>query len=110
VLAAPDSRQGVANGIIVELIVPNESFWGVDLQVNKAIVELQSLERALKCEDIDLDLVREYRNAVDHICTTTETFQRLRKRHFPESDDSELLCVMATERIRRAINLCLEVR
>jgi hypothetical protein len=33
VLAAPDSRQGVANGIVVELIAPNESFWGVDLQV-----------------------------------------------------------------------------
>jgi hypothetical protein len=33
VLAAPDSRQGVANGIVVELIVPNESCRGVDLQV-----------------------------------------------------------------------------
>ena len=72
-LAAPDSRQGVANGIIVELIVPNEAFWGVDLQVNKAIVELQNLEKALQCEDIDLHLVREYRNAVDYIRTTTET-------------------------------------
>jgi hypothetical protein len=51
VLAAPDSRQGVANGIIVELIVPSESFWGVDLQVNKAIVELQNLEKALQCEE-----------------------------------------------------------
>jgi hypothetical protein len=109
VLAAPDSRQGVANGIIVELIVPNESFWGVDLQVNKAIVELQNLEKALKCEDIDLHLVQEYRNAVDYICTTTETVQRLRKRHFRGSDDGELLSVLATDRIRRAINLCLEV-
>jgi hypothetical protein len=109
VLAAPDSRQGVANGIIVELIVPNESFWGVDLQVNKAIVELQNLEKALQCEDIDLHLVREYRNAVDYICTTTETVQRLRKRHIRGSDDGELLSVLAADRIRRAINLCLEV-
>jgi hypothetical protein len=109
VLAAPDSRQGVANGIIIELIVPNESFWGVDLQVNKAIVELQNLEKALQCEDIDLHLVREYRNAVDYIRTTTETVQRLRKHHFQGSDDGELLSVLATDRIRRAINLCLEV-
>jgi hypothetical protein len=109
VLAAPDSRQGVANGIIVELIVPNEGFWGVDLQVNKAIVELQNLEKALQCEDIDLHLVREYRNAVDYIRTTTETVQRLRERHFRGSDDGELLSVLATDRIRRAINLCLEV-
>jgi hypothetical protein len=109
VLAAPDSRQGVANGIIVELIVPNESFWGVDLQVNKAIVELQNLEKALQCEDIDLHLVREYRNAVDYIRTTTETVQRLRKRNVRAADDGELLSVLATDRIRRAINLCLEV-
>ncbi len=109
VLAAPNSRQGVANGIIVELIVPSESFWGADLQVNKAIIELQNLEKALKCEDIDLHLVREYRNAVDYIRTTTETVQRLRKHHFRGSDDGELLSVLATDRIRRAINLCLEV-
>ena len=110
VLAAPDSRQGVAHGIIVELIVPNESFWGVDLQVNKAIVELQNLEKALKCEDIDLHLVQEYRNAVDYIRATTETVQRLRKRYSPlGSDDGELLSVLATDRIRRAINFCLEV-
>src|SRR5437868_7734475 len=61
VLAAPDSRQGVANGIVVELIVPNESFWGVDLQINKTIVELQNLEEALRGEDVSLQVVREYR-------------------------------------------------
>jgi hypothetical protein len=64
VLAAPDSRPGVANGIVVELIVPNESFWGVDLQINKTAFELQNLETALRCEDIDLPLMREYRNAL----------------------------------------------
>ena len=109
VLAAPDSRQGVAEGIIVELIVPNESFWGVDLQVNKAIVELQNLEKALKCENIDLHLVREYRNVVDYIRTTTETIQRLRKSPSRGSDDGELHSVLAAERVRRVISLCVEV-
>jgi hypothetical protein len=109
VLAAPDSRQGVANGIAVELIVPSESFWGVDLQVNKTIVELQNLEEALRCEDINLQLVREYRDAVDCIRTTTETLQRLRKCRLGGSDNGELLSVLATDRIRRASNLCLEV-
>ena len=109
VLAAPDSRPGVANGIVVELVVPNESFWGVDLQVNKAIAELQNLEKALKCEDIDVRLVREYREAVDYIRRTTETLQRLRKCQKQGSDDGEMLSVLATDRIRRTINLCLEV-
>jgi hypothetical protein len=108
VLAAPDSRQGVANGIIVELTIPNESFWGVDLQVNKTIIELQSLETALKSEDIDVHLMREYRNAVDNIRTISETLQQLRKCQSGGAYNGELLTVLATDRIRRASNLCLE--
>ena len=110
VLAAPDSRPGVANGVVVELIVPNESFWGVDLQVNKTAFELQNLEKALGSEDIDLHLMREYRSAVDYVRTLTETLQQLRKcQSGGRSDNGELLSDLATNRIRRASNLCLEV-
>ena len=109
VLAAPDSRQGVANGIVVELIAANESFWGVDLQVNKAIVELQNLEEALRGEDLNLELVREYRDAVDYIRTITETLQQLRKGRLRGSHDDEVLSVLAIDRMRRTSNLCLEV-
>ena len=109
VLAAPNSRQGVANGIVVELIVPSESFWGVDLQVNKTIVELQNLEEALRGEDINLELVREYRDAVEYVRTTTETLQQLRKGQLRGPHDGELLSVLAADRIRRTTNLCLEI-
>ena len=109
VLAAPDSRPGVASGIIVEFIVPGESFWGVDLQVNKTIVELENLEKALKCEEIDLSLVREYRDAMDSISRITETLQRLRTAKPRSLDDRELLSTLAAGRIRRATSICLEV-
>ena len=109
VLAAPDSRPGVANGIVVELITPNESFWGVDLQVNKTIIELQSLETALKSEDIDVHLMREYRRAVDNIRMITETLQQLRKGQSQGAESDELLSILATDRIRRVSNLCREV-
>jgi hypothetical protein len=109
VLAAPDSRPGVASGIVVELIVPNETFWGVDLQVNKTIVELQNLEKALKTEEIDLVLVREYRDAMDHICSITETLQRLRNSKPRHSDDREVVSTLAGNRIRRATRVCLDV-
>jgi hypothetical protein len=109
VLAAPDSRPGVASGIVVELIVPNENFWGVDLQVNKTIVELQNLEKALKGEEIDLRLVREYRDAMDYICSITETLRRLRATKPHGSDDRELLAALAADRIRRATSVCQDV-
>jgi len=109
VLAAPDSRPGVAKGIVVELIVPNESFWGVDLQLNKTIVELQNLEKALKVEESDLTFVREYREAMDYILNTTETLRQLRTSKRGSSDDRELLTALAVDRIRRATGVCLEV-
>ena len=109
VLAAPHAREGVANGIIVELIVPNASFWGVDLQVKKTIVELQNLEKLLQCEDLDLRLVKEYRDAVDHIRAAAGTLQQLRECQFGGLDEGALLSTLATDRIGRATDLCLEV-
>ena len=109
VLAAPHAREGVANGIIVELIVPNEGFWGVDLQVKKTIVELQNLEKALQCEDMDVRLVKEYRDAVDSIRTAAVTLEQLRECQFRKLDDNEMLSALASDRIRRTINLCQEV-
>ena len=109
VLAGPSAREGVANGIVVELIVPSESFWGVDLQVKKTIVDLQSLEKALQGEDMDIRLVKEYRDAVEHIRTAAGTLEQLREGQFRGMDDAELLSELAAGRIRRAINLCVEL-
>jgi hypothetical protein len=109
VLATPHAREGVANGIVVELIVPNESFWGVNLQVKKAGIELQNLEKALQCEGIDLRLLREYRDAVDYIRTAAGAVQQLRECQLRGLEDGELVSVLCVERIRRAINLSMEV-
>ena len=109
VLAAPQTREGVANGIIVELIAPSESFWGVDLQIRKTIVELQDLEKALQREDMDLRLVREYRDAVDYIRTAVGTLRQLREHRFSGLSDGQLFSDLTTDRIRRTITLCLDV-
>jgi hypothetical protein len=109
VLATPQAREGVANGIIVELIVPSESFWGVNLQVKKTSVELQSLEKALQSEGIDLRLLKEYRDAVDYIRTAAGAVQHLRECQLRGLDDGDLLSSLTAERIRRTISLCMEV-
>ncbi len=109
VLATPHAREGVSQGIVVELIVPNESFWGVNLQVKKTGVELQNLEKALQSEGIDLRLLKEYRDAVDYIRTAAAAVQQLRECQLRGLDDGELFSVLATARIQRTINLCMEV-
>lgn len=109
VLATPHSREGVSHGIIVELIVPNESFWGVNLQIKKTSVELQKLEKSLRAEGIDPRLLNEFRDAADYIRTASLAVQQLRERQLHGRDDSEVASALVAERIRRMSNLCLEV-
>ena len=63
----------------------------------------------MRGEDLNLELVREYRDAVDYIRTITETLQQLRKGRLRGSHDDEVLSVLAIDRMRRTSNLCLEV-
>jgi len=109
IIASPNAREGVADGVVVELITPNENFWGVDLQVEKTALELQNLEKALRGEDIDPRLLKEYRDAVDYIRSATNTIRQLRESQLRGSSESELSSVLAAERVLRAINLCQEV-
>src|SRR6202163_1851128 len=109
VLATPSSREGVSHGIIVELITPSESFWGVNLQVKKTSVELQKLEKSLQAEGIDFRLLNEFRDTVDTLRTTALAVQQLRELQLRGHDDSEIIALLVTDRVRRATNLCHEL-
>jgi hypothetical protein len=109
VLATPHSREGVAHGIVVELITPSETFWGVSLQVKKAGVELGKLEKMLQSEGIDLRLLREYRDAVDCVRTAAQVVRELRERQLEGQDDHDVTSTMTAIRIRRSTNICLEL-
>ena len=109
VLATPSSREGVSHGIIVELITPSDSFWGVNLQVKKTSVELERLEEALQAEGIDFRLLSEFRDTVDSIRTTALAVQQLRELQLKGRDESEITALLISERIRRTTNLCREL-
>ncbi len=109
VLATPNSREGVSHGIIIELIMPSDSFWGVNLQVKKTSIELQKLEKSLQSEGIDFRMLNEFRDTVDSIRTTALAVQQLRELQLKGRDDSEIVSMLVAERIRRATNLCQEL-
>lgn len=109
VVAVPGAREGVVDGIAVELVVPNESFWGVDLQVKKAGVELRNLEKAMQQEAIDLRVLAEYREAVDYIRKAAGMVRQLRECQLRGGDEGEILSLLAADRIQRTLNLCMEV-
>jgi hypothetical protein len=109
VLATPSSREGVSHGIIVELITPSESFWGVNLQVKKTSVELQKLEKSLQGEGIDFRLLNEFRDTVDTLRTTALAVQQLREFQLKGRDESEIVSMLVSDRVRRATNLSHEL-
>jgi len=109
VLATPNSREGVSHGIVVELITPSDSFWGVNLQVKKTSVELQKLEKSLQSEGIDFRLLNEFRETVETIRTTAAAVQQLRELQLKGRDDSGIISLLVGDRIRRATNLCHEL-
>jgi hypothetical protein len=109
VLATPSSREGVSHGIVVELITPSESFWGVNLQVKKTSVELQKLEKSLQAEGIDFRLLNEFRDTVDTLRTTALAVQQLREIQLKGRDAGEIVTMLVADRVRRATNLCHEL-
>jgi hypothetical protein len=108
VLATPNSREGVSQGIVVELVTSSETFWGVNLQMKKAGVELQRLEKSLRSQGIDLRLLKEFRDAVDYMQAIAGSVQQARERQ-TANDEEGVESWLVGERIRRTMNLCLEV-
>jgi ubiquinone biosynthesis protein UbiJ len=109
VLGTPETRTGIAGGVAVELVVPSEDFWGVDLQAKKAAVELRKLETALSSQGVDLRLLSEFRDAVEYIRGVATFAQQLRETQLRGRDENELHTEIAGERVRRAAKLCREV-
>ena len=107
VLATPNSREGVSQGIVVELISADESFWGVNLQMKKASVELQKLEKSLRTHNVDLRLLKEFRDGVDYMQAIAASVQQRREGHIERDETVDAWLV--GERMRRTINFCLEV-
>ena len=109
VLATPQTRAGVSGGVAVELVIPSDEFWGVDLQVKKATVELHKLETALNAQGVDLRLLSEFREAVEYIRGVAAIAQRLREVQLRGRDEDEVHAEIAAERVRRATILCREI-
>src|SRR5258708_10747381 len=98
VLATPSSREGVSHGIIVELITPSDSFWGVNLQVKKTSVELQKLEKSLQAGGIDFRLLNEFRDTVDTLRTPALAAHHLRQFQIQCRNDREVISLLVTAR------------
>lgn len=105
VVAIRRSKKGAVLGVAVELLVPNESFWGVNFRLRRTSAELVKLEQAIKSGGIDPRILTEFRDAVDYVRKTAWVVQEWQERQLQRRDASTVLPLLAAERIRRATQL-----
>jgi len=105
VVAMRSSKGGVAFGVAVELLVPNEAFWGVNFQLRKTSADLVKIEHAIKSGGVDPRILTEFRDAVDYVRKTAWAVQEWQERRLQKHDPQTVLPLLTTERIRRATQL-----
>jgi hypothetical protein len=82
----------------------------VTARLSSATAELQVLEEQVKSGNLDPRVLREFRNAVDHIRSTAWAVQQWMGLEQTRQDPYSLLPAMAAERVRRATQLCEDLR
>jgi len=98
--------EGRLLGVAVELLVPSETFWGVNFQLKKACADLVKLEYDMRSGAIDQRVLKEFREAVDNVRKTAWAVQEWQERQLRSQDPRTVLPLLTAERIRRATQLC----
>jgi hypothetical protein len=100
------TSEGRVLGVAVELLVPNETFWGANFQLKKTCADLVKLEYDMRSGPIDPRILREFRDAVDNVRKTAWAVQEWQERQSRHHDPDTVLPLLTAERIRRATQLC----
>lgn len=98
---------GAAAGseVAVQFHSSSETFWGPSFRLKKATAELAELERAIRVGDVNPRVLREFRDAVDHIRKTAWVVQEWGERKAQGRETETVLGLLTLERIRRATQL-----
>src|SRR6266436_889677 len=99
------STEGRMLGVAVELLIPSETFWGVNFRLKKTSAELVKLHHAMQSGNIDPRILREFRDAVDYVRKTAWAAEEWQERQLQKRDPSTVLPLITAERIRRATQL-----
>lgn len=100
------NSEGRLLGVAVELFVPSETFWGMNLQLKKTCADLVRLEYDMRSGPIDSRILREFRDAVDNVRKTAWAVQEWQERQSRRQDPHIVLPLLTAEGIRRATQLC----
>jgi hypothetical protein len=105
VVSLRPSKKSELLGVAVELLSPNQTFWGVTFRLKMAIDDLLKLEKAIRSGGMDPRVLREFRDAVDYVRKTAWALQELQERQAQERDTATVRSLLTEERVRRATQL-----
>ena len=100
------NAEGRLLGVAVELLVPSDTFWGVNFQLKKACADLVKLEYDMRSGTTDQRVLKEFRDAVDNLRKTAWAVQEWQERQSRLEDPQTVLPLLTAERVRRATQLC----
>ncbi len=82
----------------------------ISARLESATAELHQLEELVKSGDLDARVLSEFRNAVDHIRSTTWAVQKwVGLSNESGGDPFSVLPIMSAERVRRATQICSDL-
>jgi len=105
VVSLRPSKKSEVLRVAVELLTPSETFWGPTFRLKMAIDSLLKLEEAIRSGGMDPRVLREFRDAVDHVRKTAWALQELQERQIQQRDTATVRSLLAEERVRRATQL-----
>jgi hypothetical protein len=109
VLAMRGSTAEAAQGIVVELCVPSETFWGMNFQLMKTTAGLVKLGQSLRPDGLDVRTLKEFRREVDSIRRSVWAIEESKQLHSQRHGQPEALSLLRSEQIRCATRLCNEL-
>jgi len=105
VVSLRPSKKSEVLRVAVELLTPSETFWGPTFRLKMAIDSLLKLEEAIRSGGMDSRVLREFRDAVDHVRKTAWALQELQERQIQQRDTATVRSLLTEERVRRATQL-----
>ncbi|HKW61882.1 MAG TPA: hypothetical protein VJN89_04995 [Candidatus Acidoferrum sp.] len=106
IIGARRSPEGRLIGVAVELTVPSETFWGSNFQLKKICADLVRVEYEMRSGPVDERVLREFRDAVDHVRKTAWAVQEWQQRQSQHADPQSVIPLVVAERLRRATQIC----
>jgi hypothetical protein len=103
------STEGRILGVAVELLIPSDTFWGVNFRLKKTSAELVKLHHAMQSGNLDPRILREFRDAVDYVRKTAWAAEEWQERQLQQRDPQTVLPLITAERIRRATQLSNDI-